>query len=349
MPQESQCSYGFGEYVCGKAFVLICYFIGLLIMAFMLSVLQVEAQAIAIVAILSAVPLVIAFVIEYLRGRNFYRALASAAEEPETAKYLSNGIDRPRSPERAIVWDALATQESAFSKEISDQEQEMQAYRDYVELWIHEVKTPIAAARLILASEHGEQAERISSEVDRIERQVESALYYARSTSLSHDYSIKEVSLADAVRSVCKKHARHLIGRGTAPDIEIPDEVRVLADRQWIEFVIAQIVINAANYKASKIRFTVEEKTGEDGSATILQIADNGCGIPAADMPHIFDRGFTGSNGKSSGSSTGMGLYLVSMMCQKMGLGLMAASEVGSGTRILISFPHDRQRISFQS
>ena len=101
-----------------------------------------------------------------------------------------------------------------------------------MELWIHEVKTPIAAARLILDGRHDEDAARLASEVDRIERQVESALYYARSTSLSRDYSIREVFLADAVRSVCKKHARHLIGHGATPDIEIPDETRVLTDRQ---------------------------------------------------------------------------------------------------------------------
>ena len=339
--------YGLLTFLRGKALYILCCFVGLVIMAFMLSVLQVPAQAIAIVAVFSAVPFVIALIVSYVQEHRFYRALADAASNQETAKHLSNEIERPRFREGAIAWDVLSAQDAAYSEEIGKQRQEMQAYRDYVELWIHEVKTPIAAARLILDDRHDEDAERLASEVDRIERQVESALYYARSTSLLRDYSIREVSLADAVRSVYKKHVRHLIGHGTTPDIEIPDEVRVLTDRQWIEFVIAQIVVNAANYKASKIRFTVEEKTGEDGSASVLQISDDGCGIPAADMPHIFGRRFTGSNGKSSGSSTGMGLYLVSMMCQKMGLGLMAASEVGSGTRFLISFPHDRRRISF--
>lgn len=348
MPKEAGRPYGLSTYLRGKAPVLACGALSLAVMAFMLTVLQVEVQAIAIVAAFTATPPFVALVAGYARRRRFYRALSLAAEEPQAAKHISNGTERPTFPEGAVAWDALAAQETAFSKEIGAQRQEMQAYRDYVELWIHEVKTPIAACRLILDGMHNDEAERLSSEVDRIDRQVESALYYARSMSLSNDYAIREVPLADAVRSVCRKHARHLIGRGISPDIGIPDDVRVLADRQWIEFVITQIVINAANYGARRIRFTVEERASEDGSATVLQIADDGRGIPSADMPRIFDRGFTGSNGKASGSSTGMGLYLVSTMCRKMGLGILAASEEGEGTRMLISFPHDRRLIELE-
>ena len=209
----------------------------------------------------------------------------------------------------------------------------------------HEIKTPIAAAHLMAADLHGGVAAKLKAELDRIESYVEQALYYARSTSLARDYAIRELPLAEAVRAACKKNARYLIEHGAIPSIEVGDDVSVFADASWLSFVLGQVVVNAAKYGATAVRFTArEEGTGTSAARTVLEIADNGRGIPAADVPRVFDRGFTGENGRDQGSATGMGLYLVATLCEKMGLGVGLASEEGTGTRVMLAFPHDRRR-----
>ena len=127
------------------------------------------------------------------------------------------------------------------------------------------------------------------------------------------------------------------------------DDETVFADATWLSFIVGQVLANAAKYGASCVRFSSRTE-GEGGAArTVLAMADDGCGIPAADVPRVFERGFTGANGRAQGSSTGMGLYLAAVMCEKMGLGLGIASEEGTGTRVMISFPHDRRRLDVQS
>ena len=196
---------------------------------------------------------------------------------------------------------------------------------------------------------HGGVASKLKAELDRIESYVEQALYYARSTSLARDYAIRELPLADAVRTACKKNARYLIERGTTPSIEVGDGVTVFADASWLSFALGQVLVNAAKYGATSVRFTVrEEGAGTSAARTVLEIADDGPGIPAADVPRVFDRGFTGKNGRAQGSATGMGLYLVATLCEKMGLGVGLASEEGTGTRVMLAFPHDRRRMDDQ-
>ena len=213
---------------------------------------------------------------------------------------------------------------------------------------------------------HGPQAARIKGELDRIEGYVEQALYYARSTSLVQDYAIRETSLAEAVRErelaeqlgvgrnsvreALRKHARFLIERGVAPTVDVDEDVRVFADVKWLAFVIGQLVANAGKYGASTLRFSVrEEGAGTSDARTVLEVADDGWGVPAGDVPRVFERAFTGENGRRAGSSTGMGLYLVAELCAKMGLAVALASEEGKGTRVLLAFPHDRRKLDLLS
>ena len=221
---------------------------------------------------------------------------------------------------------------------------------DYYGMWAQQIKTPIAAAALMASGLHGPQAARIKGELDRIEGYVEQALYYARSTSLVQDYAIRETSLAEAVREALRKHARFLIERGVAPTVDVDEDVRVFADVKWLACVIGQLVANAGKYGASTLRFSVrEEGAGTSDARTVLEVADDGWGVPAGDVPRVFERAFTGENGRRAGSSTGMGLYLVAELCAKMGLAVALASEEGEGTRVLLAFPHDRRKLDLLS
>lgn len=264
--------------------------------------------------------------------------------------YATALIEPPDFLEGRLAYEALQATGKAAADDVAAHKQQAEAYRDYIELWIHEIKTPIAAAALMASGLHGPQAARIKGELDRIEGYVEQALYYARSTSLVQDYAIRETSLAEAVREALRKHARFLIERGVAPTVDVDEDVRVFADVKWLAFVIGQLVANAGKYGASTLRFSVrEEGAGTSDARTVLEVADDGWGVPAGDVPRVFERAFTGENGRRAGSSTGMGLYLVAELCAKMGLAVALASEEGKGTRVLLAFPHDRRKLDLLS
>lgn len=292
----------------------------------------------------------VALLIEYLRRRAFYRELEQVVGDLERAYYAAALFERPGFLDGRLAYEALEAVGKSAADDVAAHRQQADAYRDYIELWIHEIKTPIAAATLMTSDLHGPQASRIKGELDRIEGYVEQALYYARSTSLAQDYAIRETKLVDAVREAVKKQARYLIERGVTPVVDVPEDTRVFADAKWLSFMLGQIVANSAKYGAHTVRFSVSlEDEGTSDACTVLEVADDGCGVPAGDVPRVFERAFTGENGRRTGSSTGMGLYLVAELCAKMGLAVALASEEGTGTRVLLTFPHDRRRLDYET
>lgn len=226
-----------------------------------------------------------ALTVDYARRRAFYRDLEQVVGDLDRTYYATALIEPPDFLEGRLAYEALQATGKAAADDVAAHKQQAEAYRDCIELWIHEIKTPIAAAALMASGLHGPQAARIKGELDRIEGYVEQALYYARSTSLVQDYAIRETSLAEAVREALRKHARFLIERGVAPTVDVDEDVRVFADVKWLAFVIGQLVANAGKYGASTLRFSVrEEGAGTSDARTVLEVADDGWGVPAGDV-----------------------------------------------------------------
>lgn len=303
------------------------------------------AQAALAAALFMATCGATALGVEYARRQAFYRELEDVAASPSEALRAAALVDEPGFLEGRLAFAALEAQGKAAADEVAAHARQAAEYREYVELWVHEVKTPLAAAKLAASGMHGAHAERLRSELDRIEGGVEQALYYARASSLERDFSIREVNVADAVRQACRKNARTLIDHGTVPDICIGEQLTVLADAKQLAFILTQLTVNAAKYGTTRLTFSAEENGEGPHGSTVLTVADDGCGIPSADVPRVFDRGFTGQNGRRFGQSTGMGLYLCAVMCEKMEVGLAIASEEGAGTRVMLRFPHDRRAL----
>lgn len=301
-------------------------------------------------ALLGATFVVLCFVAvliwDYLRRRSCFLELLSLTESSLGPSQIQAIMSEPAFLEGRLFLDACDSLVSMADGELLEERERSRLHQEYVEAWTHEIKTPVAASRLILSGMHGQEAVKLSHEMERIEHQVEAALYYARSSSLSNDYRISEVRLASLVGDALKRNSRYLIEKGVYPQIEVLEDLHVLADETWTAFVLSQIVVNSAKYGASSIRFhAYDERPATSRGRTVLEVADNGPGISVADLPRVFDRGFTGANARSQGGSTGMGLYLSALLCRRMGLGIAIASEEGEGTRVIISFPHDRSRM----
>ena len=283
--------------------------------------------------------------IDYRRKAAWYRELSQLVASLRRASVFASLVAEPPFLEGSIAYETGRAVGSLSAAEVDGLAADDEAYRRYIELWIHEIKTPIAAVKLMTTNEGGPLASKVAREMERIEAQVDQALYYARSSSLSQDYAIREVDLLDAAREACKRNARFLIERDCTPRFSIPEGLTVLADEPWLVFILSQLTVNAAKYGATELTFVArEEEAGTPRGRTVLEVRDNGCGIPAQDVPRVFERGFTGEVGRAHGSATGMGLYLVASLCAAMGLHVGLASEEGVGTRVILTFPHDRTR-----
>ena len=337
------------EYLGDNVPVIAAWIVAIALVAWMLTVLGVAVAAIVFIAMVMAACLVFGVAYGFGRRRRFYNELETIVDAlslQSESHLAAELIDRPQIIEGRIAYDALGAAGKSMNDEVARYREMVESYREYVEAWMHEIKTPIAAAKLMTADLHGPSADKIKAEMGRVEAYVEQALYYARSTSLQKDYFIREIVLAQAVRDAVKKNAQLLIESGIGVSVDIADGATVFADGKWLQFVIGQILANAAKYDAQTVSVAARaEGEGTTESRTVLEIADDGCGIPASDIDSVFDKGFTGHNGRTHGSSTGMGLYLCATMCAEMGLGLGIASEEGAGTRVMIAFPHDRRRL----
>ena len=206
--------------------------------------------------------------------------------------------------------------------------------QEYYAMWVHQVKTPIAALRLLLQNKNdeGQMTEELS-ELFGIEQYVEMVLTYLRMEDMSGDLQFEKVSLDKILKQSVRKYSQMFILQKIRLDYR-PVERIVLTDEKWLEFVTEQILSNALKYtkNGGEIRICLEEKRGRE----CLVIEDNGIGIQAEDLPRVFEKGFTGYNGRADKKSTGIGLYLCKKIMDKMGHKIWIDSEVGKGTRVYL-------------
>lgn len=205
---------------------------------------------------------------------------------------------------------------------------------DYYTLWAHQIKTPIAAMKLNLQNDDSELAGIISEDLFRIEQYVEMVLVFLRLDSDYTDYVIKEYPLDAIVKSAVKKLASQFIRRKITLVYE-PLEAKILTDEKWLSFVIEQVLSNALKYtKSGEISITLE-------TPETLCIKDTGIGIAPEDLPRIFEKGFTGYNGREDKKASGIGLYLCQRICRNLGYTISAYSSLGEGTEIRIDLSRE--------
>ena len=212
------------------------------------------------------------------------------------------------------------------------EEQSSMRYRDmtdYYTVWVHQIKTPIASMRLTLQNEDTPTSRKLSSDLFRIEQYVEMVLAFLRLDSPSSDYVFKEYSVDSIIRQAIKKFAGEFIDRRITLEYE-PSGEQVITDEKWFLFVIEQLLSNALKYtREGSIRIFMSEPK-------ILCIKDSGIGIAPEDLPRVFEKGYTGCNGRTDKKASGLGLYLCKRICQNLGAGIRIASEPDRGTAVYI-------------
>lgn len=214
---------------------------------------------------------------------------------------------------------------------ISKSDAEKTDLLDYYTLWVHQIKTPIAAMHLLLETEAFKEKQYVHIELFKIEQYVEMVLQSLRFFSDTSDFVLKRYQLEEIVRQAVRKHAKIFIGKKLSLDFSA-FSCEVVTDEKWLLFVIEQILSNALKYtKAGKISIYLDEKEEKT-----LVIEDTGIGIYPEDLPRVCEKGFTGYNGRNDKKSTGIGLYLSKQILNKMNHSIKIESEVGKGTKVEI-------------
>jgi two-component system sensor histidine kinase BraS/BceS len=212
---------------------------------------------------------------------------------------------------------------------VSESERKYENMMDYYTVWAHQIKTPISSMKLAFQGEDSTLSRRLSVDLFRIEQYVDMVLVYLRLDSEYTDYVFKECNMDEVIKNSVKKFASEFIGRKLSLEYE-PEDVTVVNDSKWLEFVIGQIISNSLKYtETGGIKIYFKEPK-------MLVIEDTGIGIAEEDLPRIFEKGYTGYNGRTDGSASGIGLYLCRRICGNLHIGIQAESEVGKGTKIIL-------------
>ena len=288
---------------------------------------------------------VFVLVVEFIKKKKFYTAIKESLLELDEKYLIAETIDNPSFLDGKILKNILVETDKSMIEHVNKYKYLQEEYKEYIELWIHEIKTPIAAGKLIAQNNKNEVTKSIDEELDKIEYYVEQALYYARSNTVEKDYCITKCNLQDIVNSVIKRNKDALINNKIKINIEDTNEI-VYTDSKWIAFILNQIITNCIKYSKqenAEININVETKKAR----VILEIKDNGIGIKKGEITKVFDKGFTGSNGRKDGKkSTGIGLYLCKKLCGKLGIGIELNSEESVGTDVKLVFPKNTYHLA---
>lgn len=314
-----------------------------LLISILMNIVEVSMNAIFVLFLIWFSPLLIYMFLEFIKYNRYFKNLTSTLEGLDKKYLLPEVINGPRSQEERIISEVLKECNKSMHENVKYYKDEQAEYKEYIETWVHEIKTPIASAKLILENDDSNLSSRINYEMKRVEGFIEQVLYYARSSDVSKDYIIREFSLRDVVMKAVKNNSRDFINRNIKLNIN-KIEGNIFSDAKWIEFIINQIIINAIKFSIpNKGEVSISSKVNENN--IVLTIKDNGVGINEKDIDRVFEKGFTGENGRNFGKSTGIGLYLCKKLCDKLGIGISLTSKEKIGTKVSIVFPKGKFNI----
>ena len=300
------------------------------LLAAILSVLRIHFLTIFVLFFVWFLPLFSYMAIQFYREKRFLDELDSLSQSLDQAYLLSEVITPPAYAEGQVYYRALKRANRSMLGRVNAYAAAQKEYQEYVETWVHEIKTPIASAQLIIDNHRNQVTRAIHTELRQIDDYVEQALYYAKSSTVNSDYQVRPCDLAQLTKDAITRNASDLIRKSFSVEVSQVCGI-VYTDSKWIAFILNQLIGNALKYcreEGRKLRIS----SRREKNCTVLSVWDNGIGIPVQDQAKVFEKGFTGENGRRFGKSTGIGLYLCKKLCGCLGLDIALESEIGKGT-----------------
>ena len=328
----------FKEFMKDKMLLIISVILALISIEILLMAYKIGILVRLYVPVIILFVVILAISIEYNRKKDYYNELIKNMEDLREKYLISEIIKTPNFIEGKILKEVLQDTGKSMLENVNYYKHIQEEYKEYIELWIHEVKIPIAASKMIIENHKNDITKSIDEELDKVENYTEQALYYARSNAVEKDYIITKTNLKEIVNSAILKNKSTLLNERVSLELENLKQ-EVYTDSKWATFIINQIIQNAIKY-ARENEKKIEIYSKEKNDKVILYIKDNGIGIKKGEITRVFERGFTGENGRKIGQkSTGIGLYLCKKLCDKLSLGIELNSEKDEGTEVRIIFP----------
>ena len=329
----------FKDYFLNKITEILGTYFVLFLMLEFLYIIGNTFSVVFMIGVVIAILIMTKYLMDWYRKKKYFEIITERVKDLKEPWLIAELLPVSYTIEDEIYQELLRKVGSSAIEEIHKIEDEQKEYEDYIEQWIHEVKTPITSIHLMLEnriSENPGLKRDLNVELSRLENDVELALYYARSEQIYRDYLIQKLNVRKVLLKVVNKNRTVIMNSSVAIDLDCDEALYAYGDEKWLVFMLTQVLLNAIKYKA-EADAKVVMRAKRDNKRIVLNIIDNGKGIKKEELPRIFDKGFTGSNGRDNEKSTGMGLYLVHKLCEKLEIDIEADSVYGEFTEISFS------------
>lgn len=327
----------FFRYLKDKKIYLLCMLSGLFVLEGYLCIFNTNMFLKLLAGTIILGSTFIPLIMEYMQKVSFYKYLESAQRGLDKKYLFTEIISRPSFLEGQIFYDTAVEVNHNMCDEINQYKQNIREYKEYIEMWVHEAKTPVATAHLILENNPSKVTESIGEEIEKLEGFIEQVLYYSKIDTVEEDYKITEHTLKDIVHKVIIQNKKALIGNKIKIDLHDLD-YKVQTDAKWMVFILNQIINNSIKYR-KKEKASIEIYGEKAHDQIKLIIKDNGIGIKEEELQKVCQKGFVGTNGRRKEATTGMGLYICKKLMDKMHHSLQVTSILDEETCVTCVFP----------
>lgn len=326
----------FGDYIKDKGMLYLMHFTCMIFLTIFLCATNYSTDNCILILICWFLILAAWTWYDYFNRKKYFDQIDQILQKVDKRFLLGELMPDSARLEDRIYRELIRRSNKSVIERIHSIENDKKEYREYIESWVHEIKAPITGVALTCENNRNEVTRRISLENQKIENYVDMALYYARSDEVYRDFVIVKTDLQEIAQEIAGRNKYYLIQNRMQAEIHCRDVV--YTDKKWIAFILNQLVLNSTKYKKESggcIRIFTETY----GHGVRLLVEDDGIGIREEELPRVFEKGFTGTNGRTHERSTGMGLYLCQKLCGKLGIRIYAQSEEGKYTRMTLEFP----------
>lgn len=325
-----------GTYIKEKKENIILFIILVIILLFLLDLFGVNKYLTIIILSLLSIYFIVDFFTFYLKRKKYYDNFLNNLNLLDKKYLILETLEEPEFLDGKFFYDALYKIDKSMMENINNYRNETEDFKEYVEMWIHEIKIPIAGLMLMY---HNNKTvnKNFLDQLNSLDNLTDQILYYVRSNYAEKDFLIKEASMDKIINEVLLKNKDSILENHIDVTADVKN-IKVLTDSKWLVFILNQIINNSIKYcdnnRKSYIMFYIEDNEKE----TTLHIKDNGIGVNASDLKHVFDKSFTGENGRKMRNSTGFGLYISKKLIEKLGHKISATSEENKYFEIAITF-----------
>lgn len=325
-----------GTYIKEKKENIILFIILVIILLFLLDLFGVNKYLTIMILSLLSIYFIVDFLTFYLKRKKYYDNFLNNLNLLDKKYLILETLEEPEFLDGKFFYDALYKIDKSMMENINNYRNETEDFKEYVEMWIHEIKIPIAGLMLMY---HNNKTvnKNFLDQLNSLDNLTDQILYYVRSNYAEKDFLIKEASMDKIINEVLLKNKDSILENHIDVTVDVKN-IKILTDSKWLVFILNQIINNSIKYcdnnRKSYIMFYIEDNEKE----TTLHIKDNGIGVNASDLKHVFDKSFTGENGRKMRNSTGFGLYISKKLIEKLGHKISATSEENKYFEIAITF-----------